>query len=429
MQIDINNNANLADKLAFVSRTILVVDDEPSVAKIIQRMIEKEGHKVVLASNGFEALDTFETHNIDLVITDLKMPGMDGVELIKQIRKIDNELEIIVITGYGTMEIFMQAVRAGANDMILKPIDNQQFLRSVSRSLEKKKLVDGLLAKTQQLVQSEKMATIGLLSTGIAHEINNPTTFIRSNLQLLKEYIKRLTPRLDDLNDPRNQETLKNILVNEFPKMIEEALRGTDRIKDIVAGVKHYSHMGDDSQEDKVDIRQVIKQAVNLVRTNIRKDIKITENYLNVREIKGQFSKLEQVFVNLLVNAADAIEDRLKRLRKEGDKETKGFIDVSASVFEGDEVDGETTDDLVLTFYDNGNGIPKHKIKRVFDPFYTSKAVGVGTGLGLYICYEIIKQHGGAVTVQSEEGEGTAFIIKLPVEGVGGKVEKKEETD
>ncbi len=401
------------------TRNILVVDDDETVGNLVVKLLEMAGHYAFFCPDGESALENLDKGGVDLLITDLRMPGMDGLELIDASRKIDKDLDIIVITGYGTMEIFIEAIRAGAIDFVVKPIENEQLLNSVNRALEKKELSESLLARTQQLVQSEKMATVGILSAGIAHEINNPNTFIRTNLQLMREYIKRLKPKLEDLNVEKNAESVRNIIFEEFPQMINEALRGTERIQKIVAGVKHYAHKGDGSLSENVDIREVIAHAVTMVRAKLRKHITITESYLNLKEIKGEFSKLEQVFVNLLVNAADAIEDKVKERRARGDKDFMGLIDVSATIIEGDVFETEETPDyLVLTFYDNGPGIEKKKIKKIFDPFFTTKPVGVGTGLGLYICYEIIKQHEGAITVQSELGEGTAFIIKLPVEGV-----------
>jgi signal transduction histidine kinase len=404
-------------------RTILIVDDEITICHLLARMSEHDGHKAVVTDDPREGLAIVKKGGIDLLITDLRMPKLGGLELIREIRTFNGALEIIVITGYGTMEIFIDAIRAGASDFILKPIDREQYRHAVHRSLERVQLAESLADRTRQLVQSEKMASLGLLSTGIAHEINNPTTFIRSNMQLLQEYIKRLRPRMDHLDDEKNRESLKQIVLTEFPQMIEEALKGTDRIQRIVAGIKHYAHMGDESFDENVDIREVIAQSVTLVRSRLRKNITISENYLNLREIRGHFSKLEQVFVNLLINAADAINDKINDRRKAGDRDSTGLIDVSATVIEGDEEEGGRSPDfLILTFYDNGKGIPDEKLNRIFDPFFTTKPVGVGTGLGLYICYEIIKQHGGEITVQSEVGEGTAFIIKLPVEGAAADV-------
>lgn len=397
-------------------RTVLIVDDEETVTRLLASYLEKDGQRVITRHDGEGALEALKNNETDLLITDLKMPGMSGLELIRKVREFYSDLDIIVITGYGTMDAFMEAVHEDVSDFILKPIDIKQFQKALRRVFEKKLLTENLLARTQQLLQAEKMATVGLLSTGIAHEINNPNTFIRTNIQLMAEYIKRLKPRMEDLADEKNAETVRNIILNEFDDMIKEALKGTERIQKIVAGIKHYAHMGDDSFDESVDIREVIAQAVNLVRSKLRSRIEISENYLNIREIKGHFSKLEQVFVNLLINAADAINEKVLQRRKAGDAEFKGLIDVSATVIEGDKNDdGETPDYLILTFYDNGSGIPEGKLKRVFDPFFTTKSVGVGTGLGLYLCYEIIKQHGGEITVQSDEGEGTAFIIKLPV--------------
>ncbi|MGK7344193.1 MAG: sensor histidine kinase [Candidatus Nitrospinota bacterium M3_3B_026] len=399
-------------------RTVLVVDDEATVTRLLASYLEKDGQRVITRHDGQDALEALKKNNIDLLITDLKMPGMSGIELIRKVRELNSDLDIIVITGYGTMDVFMEAVHEDVSDFILKPVDIKQFQRTLDRVFEKKSLTENLLARTQQLLQAEKMATVGLLSTGIAHEINNPNTFIRTNLQLMAEYIKRLKPRMDNLADEKNAETVRNIILNEFDDMIKEALKGTERIQKIVAGIKHYAHMGDDSFDESVDIREVIAQAVNLVRSKLRSRIEISENYLNIREIKGHFSKLEQVFVNLLINAADAINEKILERRKAGDTDFKGLIDVSATVIEGDGAGGKKGPDyLILTFYDNGAGIPEKKLKKVFDPFFTTKSVGVGTGLGLYLCYEIIQQHGGQITVQSDEGEGTAFIIKLPVGG------------
>jgi len=403
------------------SKSILVVDDDESVGNLVVKLLERAGHHSLLRLDGQSALDVIKEGKLDLVITDLRMPGMDGIELIRRTRKINKKLDVIVITGYGTMEIFIEAMREGARDFIIKPIEKDQFLNAIDRALHRKGLEDSLLARTQQLVQAEKMATVGVLSAGIAHEINNPNTFIRTNLQLMNEYIKRLKPRLEDLSVEKNVISVRDIILKEFPDMINEALKGTERIQKIVAGVKHYAHKGD-GEFAQVDIREVIAHAVTLVRARLRKNVTITESYLNLKEIKGEFSKLEQVFVNLLVNAADAIEDKVTAKRAEGDTGFIGLIDVSATIIEGDDPKtGSDSEYLILTFYDNGPGIPKEKIKKVFDPFFTTKPVGVGTGLGLYISYEIIMQHGGEITIQSEPGEGTAFVIKLPVEEASPK--------
>ena len=418
-------NTNL-ERIIAHPRTILIVDDEKEIADLLSTVIGKHGHKTTAFLNGESGLERIRKGGVDVLIVDLKMPGMSGLELIQLTRQLDKEIEIIVITGYGTMEIFLQAIREGVSDFILKPLDMDQLLHSIDRVMEKKNLTESLIARTQQLLQAEKMATVGVLSTGIAHEINNPTTFIRTNLQLMSEYIKRLEPKMDNLGDPKNAESVRNILFKEFPDMIGDAIKGTERIQKIVSGIKHYAHMGDDAFDESVDIREVITQSINLVRTKLRKDIAITENYLNIKEIKGHFSKLEQVFVNLLINAADAINDKLVKLRAAGDREYAGLIDVSATVIDGDDFGGGLTPDfLILTFYDNGAGIPEDKINRVFDPFFTTKPVGVGTGLGLYICYEIIKQHGGEVTVQSDTTDGTAFIMRLPVGGALADTQKE----
>ncbi|MDH5636922.1 MAG: response regulator, partial [Nitrospinota bacterium] len=328
-------------------RTILLVDDDRIVAEYLVRLLEGAGYKTTVCLDGESAFERFKEGGIDLIITDLMMPGISGLDLIRRIRLTDKEVNIVVITGFGNMEIFIDTVRAGAGDFIVKPIEKDQFLKAVDRALEKKSLSDSLVARTRQLLNSEKMATVGVLSTGIAHEINNPTTFIRTNLQLMNEYIKRLRPRLDKLDDRKNMDVTRNIILNEFPSMINEALKGTERIEKIVSGITHYAHMGEESLDESVDLREVIAQAVNLVRSKLRKYITIKESYLNLKEIKGQFSKLEQVFVNLLINAADAVEEKIKENRASGVGDFAGEIDVSATIFEGDETaEGRTPDSL-----------------------------------------------------------------------------------
>ena len=413
-----NRIAITAGDLPHQARTILIVDDEDYIVQVHKRMIEREGYTVLTALSGQEALEVVreEHERISLMITDLRMPIMDGITLIEKVREITTEFEIIVNTGYGTMELVIEAIQVGANDFVLKPTDREVFLMAINRSLEKKSLKESLSSKTQQLITSEKMASLGLLATGIAHEINNPTTFIKTNLQLIGEYIKRLGPKLEEMDKRENQEYVTNLLLNEFPQMIEEALTGTERIEKIVSGIKHYAHLGDEKFDKDIDIREVISQSVNLVKAKLRKNVTITESYMNLREIKGHFSKLEQVFVNLLVNASDSITDKVEKKRAEGDTEFTGLVDVSATIIGGEEVGGiKAPDHLVLTFFDNGEGIPESKVPKIFDPFFTTKSIGEGTGLGLYICHDIISQHGGEITVQSDPGEGTAFIIRLPV--------------
>ncbi len=397
---------------------ILVVDDDEIVRKVVERILLHHEYDVETIASGELACERMQTTKFDLMITDIRMPGMSGIELITKCKALNSKCAIMVITGAGTMELLIEASRAGASDFVLKPIEMEDLIQRVENALEKKRLSDTVADQMRQLVQSEKMATVGLLATGIAHEINNPTTFIRTNLQLLREYIKRLQPRLENLDDEKNKNSVKKIITEEFPQIIEEALEGTDRIQKIVAGVKHYAYTEEGGGGAPVDIRDVITHAVTLVRSRLRRNITITESYLNIQEIVGHFSKLEQVFVNLLVNSADAISEKMEKMSEAERKSFSGLIDVSATIISTGEE--EIHDEiLLLTFYDNGNGIPETKRGKVFDPFFTTKALGKGTGLGLYICHEIITQHGGELTVQSQPGEGTAFIIKLPVKGKG----------
>ncbi len=261
-----------------------------------------------------------------------------------------------------------------------------------------------LKASQLQLLQREKMASIGQLAAGVAHEINNPTGFIASNLGSLAKYVDRLTEYIniqskavkkeaeEELNALRKKSKI-GFIVDDAKELIKESLDGTDRIKKIVQGLKSFSRVDEADGYTLADINDCLESTLNIVWNELKYKATVTKEYGTLPLTNCYPQQLNQVFMNLLVNAAHAIE-------KQGE--------IAINTWHGDGA-------IFITVSDTGCGIEPENINRIFEPFFTTKEVGKGTGLGLSISYDIIKKHNGEVTVQSELGNGTMFTIQLPV--------------
>ena len=275
------------------------------------------------------------------------------------------------------------------------------------------------LTSTQaQLVQSEKMASVGQLAAGVAHEINNPVGFIKSNLSSLSEYAEVLKKLLDlykrcvaqtgagsdatlaEIKEIEQQENLE-FLLEDIDGLIEESYNGTVRVKDIVQGLKSFSRV-DDNQAKHSDINAGLDETVNMVWNELKYKCEIEKCYSELPPVECNPGQLNQVFMNLLINAAQAIEEQ-------------GTITITTQTLDKE---------VAVEIRDTGAGIAEENLKSIFDPFFTTKEVGVGTGLGLSISYGIIKNHGGSISVSSKLGEGTAFLVKLPCAASSAAVAK-----
>ena len=249
------------------------------------------------------------------------------------------------------------------------------------------------------LLNSERMASLGTISAGIAHEINNPTAFVSSNISTMKRYCETLSAffgkietesRFESISDEEKMEI--HVIIDDCREVLEETTDGIRRIQRIVSDLKSFSH---DKQEGfcPVNIQKCIDISLNLNRNEIKYKIKVNRNFeSNTPEIIGSEPKLSQVFINLLINASHAIHD-------------KGEINITTTT-RGDKV--------ITTISDTGAGIDPAILDTIFEPFFTTKGVGKGTGLGLSISQDIIKRHKGSIRVSSQPGTGTTFTIELP---------------
>ncbi|MRR53736.1 MAG: PAS domain-containing sensor histidine kinase [Deltaproteobacteria bacterium] len=258
-----------------------------------------------------------------------------------------------------------------------------------------------------QVLQQEKMASIGQLAAGVAHEINNPIGFITSNLNSLGKYLTRMSDfiqlqskALASPGDPllleevrQKEKTLKmNFILNDSLKIIEESLDGSERVQKIVQSLKSFSR-SDDGKRVSADVNECFESAVNIVWNEIKYKAALVRELGVLPPTLCYPSQLNQVFMNILINAVHAIENQ-------------GTITVRTWHDDGS---------IWASVSDTGHGIPPEAVSRIFEPFFTTKEVGKGTGLGLSISYEVIKRHEGDIWVESTPGEGTTFTIRIPV--------------
>lgn len=291
--------------------------------------------------------------------------------------------------------------------------EQQQLLEEYNETLEAsvaartnklKQALDSLKTTQVQMVQQEKMASIGQLAAGVAHEINNPIGFIKSNLCSMNGYTKSLLqliekisqhpdPHLQSIVTPLLQDSDFEYLRQDLPDLVSESLDGVERVSKIIQSLKSFSRIDDNETREPANIETALENSIAIVWNELKYKTQLERHYSPLPLVVCAVNRISQVLVNLLVNAAQAIPD-------------KGIIQISTR-HAGNEVQ--------ITISDNGCGIPADKLKRIFDPFFTTKPVGKGTGLGLSVSAGIIQDHKGRIEVQSVEGEGTSFTVHLPV--------------
>ena len=404
---------------------VVIVDDNCEVRLSLQGIIEKSGYVTHIFDNGCDALSFLGDHDADLVLTDIRMPGMGGMELLDNILALKADIPVILMTAFADIDVTVTAINIGAFDFIVKPYDTAYLLKAVEKGVTYRRLQIAernyrndleraveersreLKKAHELLLQNEKMALVGQIAAGIAHEINNPLGFISSNLESFRKFSERLLVFLSVQTDsiagfcPAEErariEELRtkahiNQIADEIPAIVNDSQEGVDRINEIIRNLKGFARV-DDNEFVSTNVNETINKALNIVRNELKYVATMVTDFGDIPPIKCLPNQLAQVFMNLLVNAAHAIEGHGEiRIRtwREGDN-------IYASVS------------------DTGCGIPDEARGRIFEPFFTTKEVGKGTGLGLPICYDIIHKHSGEITVESTVGKGTTFTVRMPV--------------
>lgn len=294
-----------------------------------------------------------------------------------------------------------------ADGLTLNPTQLQALHRGKQELLQ----LNAKLSEAQEkLVQSEKLASIGQLAAGVAHEINNPIGYIFSNFGTLERYLVDLfemlaayeeaetalagTPTGARLKALRGKVEL-DFLKQDIPTLMAESKEGISRVRKIVQDLKDFSRVDNNQEWILADLHQGMESTLNIVNNEIKYKARVVKQYGDLPEVECLASEINQVFMNLLINASHAIQ------------RSDGCITISS---------GRADDQVWLEIADNGSGIDPEHLKRIFDPFFTTKPIGQGTGLGLSLSYGIIKKHQGQILVDSQVGVGTRFRIVLPIE-------------
>jgi signal transduction histidine kinase len=352
---------------------LLLVEDDPSIRATLAEMLEDEGYAVSTATNGREALELLGRNAPpDLILLDLMMPIMDGWEF-RVVQRADPLLAGIPLLAMSA-DLSAKARAIAADAYLRKPIDFPELLR----------LMEGIVTRAarNRLAAAERMAALGTLASGIAHEINNPLTYVIANLQTLAE---RLPVSSDET-------------VRDLCEVVDEALQGAERIRRLVKEVQMVSPGQRAHRLTTVALREPLRAALALTENQIKHRARLVCDLKQDLFVRGDHERIEQLFVNLLLNAAQAIPEGRAH-------ENEIRVDLR-------DLPGQSA--ALVRVEDTGTGIPLEVQERIFQPFFTTKPVGQGTGLGLSICRGIVTALGGEISFHSEPAGGTTFQVVLP---------------
>ncbi len=383
---------------------ILIVDDEPSIRITCREFLIAEGFAVETAENADDALDMMKRGRFDVVVSDIVMHGLTGIELLKKVRAIDPLMQVIIITGEPSLQTATEAVRAGAVDYLIKPVTKEMLLKTVRQALrvrgleydnlrysdELEKLVAERtrqlsqaledLHKTQrELIRQERINALGQMASGIAHDFNNALMAIMGYADILKTLCNR-----DGLD-------------NEYSESLQIIRDAAEDAAAVVRRLRQFYKPDENILLAEVDITNMLEHVRSITKprwsaaaaadgASIAFDIQVTSAPL----IAGHEPELREVFTNLVMNAVDAMPEG-------------GNITVASRT---------EADYVVISFSDNGCGMDEEVRLRCIEPFYTTKGP-VGSGLGLAVCHGIIQRHGGRMKIDSSVGKGTTFHIWL----------------
>ncbi|ODH00785.1 hybrid sensor histidine kinase/response regulator [Nostoc sp. KVJ20] len=422
---------------------ILLVDDNPNNLKVLSEAIQGCGWKALMATDGESAIEQTEYACPDLILLDVMMAGIDGFETCRRLKTnpITQNIPVIFMTALADSTDKVTGLEIGAVDYITKPFQQEEVIARLklhlkishlTRTLEERvqnrtaELTQSLeqLQQTQlQMIQSEKMSTLGQMVAGIGHEINNPVGFIGGNISYIDEYVNNLL-RLVSLQqqklaqpDPEIQELVEEIdleyLAEDLPKLLGSMRQGITRLKDISLSLRTFTRT-DISSQVEFQIHEGIDSTLMLLKHRLkgngdRPKIQVVTQYGELPAISCYPGQLNQVFMNIIANAIDAFDELDQNHSDQNINAYPNTITITTSVDSQQQT-------VTICIQDNGPGMLAEVQARIFEQSFTTKAVGKGTGLGLAISHQIIvEKHNGQVNCLSIPGEGTKFIITLPM--------------
>lgn len=355
------------------SPRILVVDDNPAFVDNLAEILEAEGYSVSSSLTYSGALAEAKK-GFDLVLSDLRLPDGDGTSLAHQLKQMNSAAEVILLTGYGTIESAAAAVRAGAWAYLLKPCDTQQLLITLDQAMRQVRLQHEKAEFARRAQVAEKLAAVGTLTAGLSHEIRNPLNAAALQLSVLERRIERLSKEL------QKPLLVPLVLVRDEIRRLDHVLEDFLQFARPVQFVPKPVALG-------VAVEKVRALLVDdAERRGIRLECRCPADVV----VNGDESRLRQVVMNLTLNALDAVP-------------RGGWVRLASRIADAE---------VILTIEDSGTGIPVEAMHHIFEPFFTTKASG--SGLGLPIVHAIVTQHGGAIGVENVPGAGARFTVRLP---------------
>lgn len=425
---------------------MLVVDDDRLNLRVAEDLLYRlyPESKVLLCQDPLEVPGLLARNEVDLLFLDIVMPGKSGMEVLADIRADNryNDMPIIMLTSMTDMAHFNTCFELGANDYLSKPINVEKFQARLKASVQMRgrmKLISEMYRQVKaqnselrqlnaqlndaqfHMVQQEKLASIGELAAGIAHEINNPIGFVSSNIDTLQKFFRRLTDVLsahqqcmaqlkedactpacviDRIAEIEALEQARKIpyVLSEFDACLEDTRDGTERVTKIVKTLRNFARSGLEDEIATCSLDEIVEEALLIVRNESKYSIDIHHERGDCGELLCNQGQIGQVVLNLLVNAIQASKGQ--------SRDTRGNITLRTIPDEKG---------ITLTVEDDGPGIPEENKARIFDPFFTTTDVGQGTGLGLSISHDIVvNKHKGNMLVEDNPTGGTRFIVWLP---------------
>jgi len=371
--------------------TVLVIDDEIGPRESL-RILLKNTYEVLLADHVDAGLELLKEFKPDIVILDIRMPGKSGIEGLQELRKIDPVVSVVMLTGFGALDTARQAIQLGANDYLKKPFDTKEIMKVIQDNIDRTHLArkEAHVAEdlrnlntelVSELTVKEHMACLGHASAEFVHDLRNPLTVVNGYVELLEEQLGGMKAKLGDESD-------------EAFSYLNVIARNIQRCYEIT---EMWRNLGreDGANREVVELKELlgdVVRGVGPIATSARAEI-VTDFTVDPGEARLDSLQVFRALQNLMTNAVQALP------------ETGGRVAVSTSL------DG---DDVVIRIEDNGCGMRSDQLDKIFEPYYTTKELDKGTGLGLAITKKVIELHGGSIGVESAQGEGTTFSVKLP---------------
>ncbi|MCP4670745.1 MAG: response regulator [Desulfobacula sp.] len=363
------------------------MDDEEGFRAAVARRLAKRGLNSLQVSDGAQCLDILGEKPMDVVVLDVKMPGISGIDTLRAIKQAFKKIQVILLTGNVAITDGVEGIKAGAFDYLTKPVEIDHLANKIRQAFEMSRLEEEKQKETEyrtklekKMIDTDRLVSLGILSTGVAHEINNPLAIINESAGFMKQVID---------TDEMSKFGQKDALMMGIEK-IEKSIKRARKITHQLLG--HVKKSG--SQFTKVNLKTLVYEILGLLKKEItEKQISIHWEIQNDKIIIWSDPyQIRQVLINLLNNAVQALEQN-------------GFISISFH---------EIKNDVILEIKDNGVGIPKDNLRKIFDPFFSTKSFDEGSGLGLFVVHKIIDGLDGEIEVTSKVGKGTCFKIKLP---------------